>query len=386
MKSEPTKSPERSISPLTIGIDAAETEGQATGVGRYTLEIVTRWIEEGRPDRRYVIFARRRDALPESLRTAADVVTSEDREGVVRWQQTRLPGLLRQRPVDVLFCPAYAVPLITRTPCVMALHDLSFERFPDEFRFKERWRRRLLARLGVRRAARVVTISKFSAREINELYGLSPDRIAVGYPGVDRLRFGPGSRSVSPRPSQPFFLAVGTFLRRRHLDVLIEAFAKLPQSFAGHELVLVGRDRAQPPLHAAERAAKLGLAERVCVIEHVSDDELVKLYRSAELHVSLSAYEGFGLPAAEGLASGAPTLLLDQPVYRELWDGVAHFVEGTDVHAVARAMEQACGRRPDLDLVDDLLQNRYSWSRCARRVDTTLAAVADGNRRTRTQV
>lgn len=361
--------------PLTIGIDAAETEGHATGVGRYTLEIAQRWIDAAEADRRYVVFARRRGALPRALVEGTNVVTNERDEGVVRWQQFRLPGLLRQCPVDVLFSPAYAIPLATRTPCVVALHDLSFERFPEEFRFRERWRRRVLARLAARRSAQVLTISEFSAQEIRQLYRLPPDRVTVSYPGVDRLRFRPDG-SESPRPTRPFFLAVGTFLRRRHLDVLVQAFAKLPETFSEYELVLVGQDRAQPPLHLHETATRLGIDARVRILSHVADEDLVNLYRTTDLHVSLSAYEGFGLPAAEGLASGAPTLLLDQPLYRELWDGCAHFVDAPEPDLVARAMEQASGKVMDQTQIRERLRAQFDWDHCARRVDQTLAGVA----------
>ena len=360
---------------VTIGIDAAEVEGRATGVGRYTLEIVRRWIDEGQAKRRYVVFARRREALPTVLRENAEVVTSERDEGVVSWQQLRLPGLLRRRPVDALFAPAYAVPLATRIPAVVAIHDLSFERFPEEFGFRERWRRRILARLAARRAAQVLTISEFSAREIRRLYRLPSDRITVSYPGVDRMSFRPADRPSSG-PARPFLLAVGTFLRRRHLDVLIHAFAKLPEPFRDHELVLVGRDRAHPPLRLPEFAERLGVGARVRFVDHVSDDELVKLYQTTELHVCLSAYEGFGLPAAEGLASGASTLLLDQPVFRELWDGCAHFVESPDVGLVARAMQHAIGSRTDLDRVQERLRTRFDWDLCAADVGITLHSVA----------
>ena len=361
--------------PLTIGIDAAEAEGRGAGVGRYTQEIAERWIGAASPNRRYVVFARRREALPPGMVEGAEVVTSEREEGVVRWQQFRLPGLLKRRPVDVLFAPAYAIPIATRTRCVVALHDLSFERYPEEFRFRERWRRRVLARLAARRAARVLTISEFSAQEIHQLYRLPADRVTVSYPGVDRFRFRP-HRPDPLRPARPFFLAVGTFLRRRHLDVLVQAFAKLPETFSGHELVLVGHDRAQPPLRLQEMATRLGVDARVRIVDHVADAELVNLYRTTALHVSLSAYEGFGLPAAEGLASGAPTLLLDQPLYRELWDGCAHFVDTPAPDEVARAMELASSTSPDQDRVQERLRNQFDWDRCARRIDEILAEVA----------
>lgn len=366
--------------PLIIGIDAAEAEGRATGVGRYTLEIVRRWVEAPRPERRYVTFARRREALPAFLRQRTEVVTSERDSGVVSWQQVRLPGLLRRQPVDALFAPAYAIPLATTTPCVVALHDLSFERFPAEFRFRERWRRRLLARIAARRAARVLTISHFSAAELRRSYNLPPDRVTVSYPGVDRFRFSPGETAPSSRPPRPFFLSVGTLLRRRHLDVLIHAFAKLSESFSGHDLVLVGRDRAQPPLRLQRLANELGVAERVRFVDHVNDHELVDFYRTTALHVSLSSYEGFGLPAAEGLASGAPTLLLDQPVYRELWNECAQFVDVPEVEAVVCAMERASGVAPNRAEVLDRLTNRFDWARCADQVDRVLSAAADGSR------
>ena len=108
---------------ITIGVDVSEAEGQCTGVGRYTLDLLDSWLSTEVPldsaDRQtgdkqpseFVLFARNRGQLPSSLRDSVEIVSSEKSDGVVRFQQLQLPALLKRRPVDLLFCPAYAIPL-----------------------------------------------------------------------------------------------------------------------------------------------------------------------------------------------------------------------------------------------------------------------------------
>src|SRR4029079_5996293 len=78
------------------------------------------------------------------------------------WEQFALPRLLRAARADVLFAPAYAVPLRSPVPFVVAIHDVSFAAHPEWFSWREGARRRVLARLSAERARRVLTISEFS--------------------------------------------------------------------------------------------------------------------------------------------------------------------------------------------------------------------------------
>src|SRR4030095_5831313 len=84
---------------------------------------------------------------------------------------------------------------------------------------------------------------------------------------------------------------------------LVEALAKLPRRV---RLVLVDEDHPQPDARRIARAG--GFEDRIHITGRVETDELVRLYRRAAIVAVPSLYEGFGLPAAEAMACGAPVV------------------------------------------------------------------------------
>ena len=105
------------------------------------------------------------------------------------WKQLRLPRELVRHDLDVVFGPGYSVPLRLSQPAVVTVHDLSFELLPDEFPARERWRRRVLARLAVRKAGRVLTDTKSMAQLVAARYRLPANKMAVVPLAIDRERF-----------------------------------------------------------------------------------------------------------------------------------------------------------------------------------------------------
>ncbi len=164
---------------------------------------------------------------------------------------------------------------------------------------------------AVRRAAVVLTVSDFSAAAIAARYRVDPARIVVTPNGLDP-RFGPDG----PRPSRrPYVLVVGAIQPRKDPDDRGPRL-RVPRR-DDLDLLFVGPVRKDG---AALDAAvdELGLADRVHRLGHVSEEELASLYRGAAAMIFPTRYEGFGLPALEGLASGAPLVASDIPPVREI--------------------------------------------------------------------
>ena len=77
--------------------------------------------------------------------------------------------------------------------------------------------------------------------------------------------------------------------------------------------------------------------------------------------VSLSVYEGFGIPVLEGLYAGCKVLCADIPVYHELYEGLVQYCDPADTDAVTRALEELAGVQP----INISLPAAYDYARSA---------------------
>ncbi len=359
---------------MRIAIDARELAGQPTGVGRYLSEILREW--EAATDARehdYVFCAPAEMSYDGSL----DATVAIEAGGGTVWEQRSLPRLARRAEADVLFCPGYSGPVWGAGfhPTVVAVHDVSFAAHPEWFGWREGLRRRLITRASARRAARVLTLTEFSKREIVEHLGVAPDRVEVVYPGVtaiaNRKTSGPAAAG-----HESLVLYVGSIFNRRHVPETIRAFERLARRRPDVSLTIVGDNRTFPHIDVERYVRDTNGVE---IARYVSDQALADLYSRARAFVFLSEYEGFGLTPVEALAAGVPIVVLDTTVAREVYGRAALYVSAPDPRRVAEALELALF---DEDVRSTLLGEagqvvaRYSWAECARQVLRALVGAA----------
>jgi glycosyltransferase involved in cell wall biosynthesis len=361
---------------MRIAVDARELTGKPTGVGRYLSELLAAWaVLPGAAGHEVILCS------PESIdpsRTNQWRVTTLTRAGAgTVWEQTVLPGLVRDARADVLFAPAYSGPLLAPAPMVLSIHDVSFAAHPEWFSRREGWRRRLITRLSARRAARILTISDFSKREIVRHLGVDQSKVEVIYLGATPLAGPPEGGPHIKRAGPPVILYVGSLFARRHIPELIAGFGRLARRHPDVRLEIVGDNRAWPAIDVPALAAAVGAAGRVRARSYVSDQELAALYGQATAFVFLSAYEGFGLTPLEALAAGVPIVVLDTDVAREIYGPAAIYLAKPDAAAVDAALERVLvdvvERARILEAVPQVLA-RYSWQECAHRTLQVLLA------------
>lgn len=348
---------------MRIAIDCRELVGRPTGVGRYLAELLTAWGNiPAAAAHEFVLCAPEHVTLPSpgALRTSCAIAAGSG----TLWEQRVLPRLVAAAGADVLFSPAYTCPLWCRAPIVLVIHDVSFAAHPEWFSWREGLRRRTLTRLGARRAARVITESDFSKREITRLLGIPSSDIDVIYLGASTLT------QPSATKRLPVALYVGSIFNRRHIPELLDGFRRLVARVPDVRLELVGDNRTNPRIDIDQLIAGSGLAGRAHWRSYISDDDLAALYATASAFVFLSDYEGFGLTPVEAMAAGIPIVVLDTEISREIYGPAAEYIARPDPGLIATSLERVLtsdAERARLLESASMQVERYSWRECAQR-------------------
>ena len=353
---------------MRIAIDARELVGRPTGVGRYLSELLSAWGElPAAATHEFVLCAPERITCPHpgALRLSSIAAPGSG----TRWEQFTLPRLVASVDADVLFSPAYTCPLRCSVPIALMIHDVSFTAHPEWFSWREGFRRRTLTWLGARRAARVITQSDFSKREITRHLGIDPSHVDVIYLGVSSLH-GAAARDR-------LVLYVGSLFNRRHIPELIDGFSRLASRHPEVQLEIVGDNRTRPHVDVDALVAASGAASRIHARSYVPDEELATLYGRASAFAFLSDYEGFGLTPLEAMAAGIPIVVLDTEVAREIYGAAAVYLERPDPDLIAAALGRVLFDAHERDRLIDagrLQIERYSWRECAQRTLQVLLA------------
>ncbi len=307
--------------------------------------------------------------------------------------------LLRLERNDVLHAPNYLLPphfRFARGVRVATIHDLGFVKVPETLKPSVLEELQGKLQRTFQRTAWVITDSHQVRHELAALGQIPAERIATAQLGSRSLA---GDAETDARTGhdldidaalplelhtpgggvEPFALHVGTIEPRKNLGVLLDAWQRLPSR---PRLVLCGGEgwKIEALLPRLQRAQEEGWLLR---LGYTTDAQLLTLYRRARLVLFPTLYEGFGLPALEAQAAGAPLVCSDIPVLREVAGEGAVYVPASDADAWAQAVAQwfadtAEEARRQLAARGRTNVERFSWQRCA---DETLAvwrAAVDG--------
>ena len=346
---------------MRIGIDATSWVNRR-GFGRFTRNAVSRLVALD-PESAYVLFIDGESSLVADLPPEAEVrIVALDRppsEAAAADSNRSVRDLLRQiraargeRLSAFLFPSLYTYFPVPGVPTVVGIHDTIGDDHP-ELIFPRRRARILWSvkqRLALRTAARLFTVSEASRRALIERFGIAAERLTVVPEAPDPV-FRPlgeadilkelGRLGIDPRSE--FFLYSGGISPHKNIETLLDAYAALrDRRPEAPRLVLAGDlDRETYVSAAADvrrRIDELRLEQHVLLPGFVSDLTLACLYSRATAVVLPSLAEGFGLPAVEAAACGAPVVLSDLPAHREsLGDGGLYF-DPRDTAALTAAL------------------------------------------------
>jgi glycosyltransferase involved in cell wall biosynthesis len=376
---------------MHIALDYTTGIYPGAGIARYTRSLVRALARLDRENRYSLFYAARGLPRPTPESKQADElfaryprmrpvpVPLSVRGMLALWQRMRVPvGVDRfTGPVDVVHSPDFVSPPHRRGADVITVHDLSFMVAPECAEPKlARFLGRSVPR-AVRRADHIIAVSTQTKDDLVRLLGVPETRITVAYNGID-----PRFRPLGPEETQSsklltknsrYILHVGTIEPRKNIGRLVEAYGRLRrrEGMGDVALVLAGRKGwlYEPILEAAERVR--GEGGEIEMLDYVHDEDLVLLYNRAAVFAFPSIYEGFGIPAAEAMSCGTPTLVSRDGALLEVVGGAALTVDARSVEEISEGLYRL--------LTDEELRGRlrkegpkqvarFTWDAAAERV------------------
>ena len=249
------------------------------------------------------------------------------------WEQFTFPRLCREWKCSLAHHPITTCPSLQGdVKTIVTLHDLNFYRHPEWYSRSFRLVYRLCAVPGLRRAARVVTISDFVHQQAVECLRLKPERVTRIYNGVK-----PCPPLPEPRPgTPPYILAVGSLQPHKNLPRLIRAYQRLRTKNPALELHVVGRP--QPRFAEMPELAGLLEAPGVKLLGYLSEADLAAAYAYAQVFCYPSLEEGFGLPLLEAMQAGTLALTSNLSCLPEIAGPSSLCVDPSDETAITNAL------------------------------------------------
>ncbi len=359
---------------MRIAFEGTTLQPERTGVGYYS-EHLLRHLADAAPDDDLVVVSNRRPVPSRPLPARITVMHPDQPMMRLAWMQTVAPSVLRDADVDVAHFTNGLMPLATRVPTVITIHDMSLTLYPECHPTRRRMVKRPFMRMASLRAAAIITPSESAKRDLVRLYRVNPGRVHVVHeaaapefhPVTDPLTL-TEARERYALPDR-FVLFVGAIEPRKNLPRLLEAFAeRYLRGDLAQQLVCVGpygwlsRD-------IGRHIEALGIADAVHFTGYVPFADLPAIYSLADMFVFPSLYEGFGLPVMEAMACGTPVIAGHAAALVEIAGGVATIIDPLDVSALGDAMvalghdADLCRERSRLGLARAA---QFSWDRAAR--------------------
>lgn len=290
---------------------------------------------------------------------------------------TRMLGL--QPPLELffrtkgdvaLFTNFVSLPSTLNTPTLVTVHDLCFEDVPEYVAEKNRKFLHRFVPQAIKKSRKVLTISKSTQKAIQDKYGTAPEKfIVLPIPPEEHRpleKVDLGTMGIQGK----YILFVGTLEPRKNIIGLVKAYDALPKEIKQkYGLVLAGGngwyiDETLDYIKTLQQAGN-----NIILTGYITDAQKSALYRSADLFVLPSHYEGFGMPILEAMSYGVPTAVSNIDVFHEVSGNASAYFDHKDPEAIARSISKLLTNQELLTEYAEKGKKRaasYSWPEVAK--------------------
>lgn len=267
---------------------------------------------------------------------------------------------------QLFFSPGYAPPVSWYGSFVFTIHDLiHIDVVEEASKFKAFYYENIV-KPAMFRAKKVLTVSEYSRQRLLEWSGVDSSQIVVVGNGVSS-DFTPHGQKY--QPGYPYILYIRNTKPHKNVIGLLKAFALLPDCEV--RLVLSGLADED----TRHEAMRLGIYDRVVFAGRIPEDDLPAYYRGAAVVTMPSLYEGFGLPALEGMACGVPVVVSNTTSLPEVVGTAGILIDPTSPEDLAFGLSRAL---TNSELRQQMIQRglkqagQFRWDHVAAKIHRVL--------------
>lgn len=342
--------------------------GPLTGPGYYAVQLFEYILRMPQDGSKYKIVAYvQKDAFahfsPTAQLNVIPIPNFSGRLTRVFYEHIILPFITASAATDILFSPAFVSPIWGGKSLVATICDMYYRVIPEMTEPFQRKFWKIMIPVTGYRCDRIITISANSKSDI-ETYIPAARGKTVSIPLASRFPI--NDHANHSKNSQPFVLMVANLTPNKNCAVVVQAMALLRQKGLDISFVHAGKDHVGL---LEQSVAEFGAQSFVTSRGKVCDEELVELYQSCLAVVVPSLYEGFGMPAVEAQAMGAPLICSDRAALPEAAGQGALYFNPDDANALADRIEAtlALSAKGRQNIIEAGFANvrQFSWEKTA---------------------
>lgn len=372
---------------ICIDIRPLETGGRHRGYGYYVRSLIRNVLKSDKTNRYSFIVYGEDNPLSDEIRKKGFKIFPMKRPNIrprLWWilDQMKLPGLIGQISPDIYVSLDTSLPLLTFSKkfiTVVAVHDLIPLVLEQEYKLP--FDRRLdfnLKMMAAKRSDGVLTISKYSMKELEKYLKIPVDRLKYIYEASDQNFTRSSSEKIDAlrrkhANGKKYIITVGDLYGsdpRKNYLFLLNCFSRFitEEQDNGLMLLFVGKCGGKNNEYSRikERAAELGIQEKIAFTDFVSDEDLAGLYSGSEAFVYPTKYEGFGLPILQAMSCGCPVVAANNTSIPEVAGEAAELFATNDQQSFLNALKKVLTHRERYRKLGYENIKRFSWEKSAR--------------------
>ncbi len=261
------------------------------------------------------------------------------------WFEQRLPALFKRLQPDLFLSPDGYLSLKTTCPSLPVMHDINFHHFPKDLPFAySKYYNYYFPRFA-QKAQRIATVSEYSKQDISKVFGIAPDKIDVVYNGINE-KYGPTTLAEKEAARQkfshgkPFFLFVGTLLKRKNIARLLLGFDRFKQQQESDVQLLVVGNKKWWTADMEEAYKGMNYASSVTFLNYLQPNDLQSVMGAALAKTFVPLFEGFGIPIIEAMRCELPVMTSDASATKEVAQDACLLVNPYEVGEIANGMSR----------------------------------------------